>query len=153
MAAPGWGGADKLSSTLEKMLTLQPGCSQAAPGQQPGAAASGTRPKGSQQDSQLAAAPSIWGDGSRGQDAAAAAGSLNSSQLARTLSSGSGGGMFGRSPQDPQARLAKAKSLLSNAALVAKLPDGGARLRSQVATLEQQGQRTQAEDGASGSAQ
>ena len=51
---------------------------------------------------------------------------------------GSGDPVLRRSPEDPQARLTKARSLLADAALVANLPDRGAKLQEQVAELERQ---------------
>ena len=120
----GWGGASELSSLLEKSLTLQPGPSQQA----------------DRQPAAVAAAPSAWQDASWRSSAQGSSGAASMRQPSRQ---GSGDSALRRSPEDPQARLTKARSLLADAALVAKLPDRGAKLREQVAELERQVQRSQ----------
>ena len=122
-ASAGWGGASELSSLLEKSLTLQPKPSQQAD-RQP-AAAAGT---------------SFWQDSIQRSSAYWSGIVAGKQQPARQ---GSGDSGQRRSPDDPQARLAKARSLLADAALVAKLPDRGAKLREQVAELERQVHRGQ----------
>lgn len=120
-AFTGWGGAGDLSSLLEKSLALQPGASREAD-RQP-AAAAGT---------------SFWQDSIQRSSAYWSGIVAGKQQPARQ---GSGDPVLRRSPDDPQARLAKARSLLADMVLVAKLPDRGAKLREQVAELERQVQR------------
>jgi hypothetical protein len=117
-ASAGWGGASELSSLLERSLTLQPGSSQQTD-RQP-AAAAGT---------------SFWRDSIQ-RSTAYWSGIVASKQQPARQGSGESGQR--RSPDDPHARLAKARSLLADATLVAKLPDRGAKLREQVAELERQ---------------
>lgn len=119
----GWGGAGQLSSLLQKSLTLQPGGSAVPDGSQPaGAAGAGVLPH----CSSSAASGSM-----PAPDGAPACCNPSARQPATRHASS-------QSPESLQERLAKAQSLLGNAGLVAKLPDGGARLRGQVAELQRQ---------------
>lgn len=121
-ASAGWGGASELSSLLDKSLTLQSASSQQA----------------DRQPAAVAAAPSAWQDASWHSSAQ---GSSVAASMRQPSRQGSGDSGQRRSPEGPQARLTKARSLLADAALVAKLPDRGAKLREQVAELERQVQR------------
>jgi hypothetical protein len=108
-ASAGWGGASELSSLLEKSLTLQPRA--------------------------MAAVLKACQDATRRGQERWISNAASKQQPGRQ---GSGDSALRRSPEDPQARLAKARSLLADAALVANLPDRGAKLCEQVAELERQ---------------
>jgi hypothetical protein len=120
----GWGGASELSSLLQKSLTLQPGPSQQA----------------DRQPRAVAAVLKACQDATRRSQERWISNAASKQQPGRQ---GSGDSGQRRSPEDLQARLTKARSLLADAVLVAKLPDRGAKLREQVAELERQAQGSQ----------